>query len=133
VTIARSLVLVFFLVSAGILASGCGAGDGGVCQVDGDCASGLSCQCKLGGGVDARGLCRAPGAPACTTTSDSGPRPDSGPPSDAGSEAGAPDTGPSEAGTGDGGADAGSDAGSDGGTDAAMSVDAAIDATNDAG
>ncbi len=101
----RHLAAFSFVLLGASLSVGCGAGDGGVCQLNSDCASGLTCECKLGGGVDARGLCRAPGVSCTVATVD----------------ANVPDVGPR---------DAGSDAGNDAALDA--NVDASVDANTDA-
>ncbi len=45
----------------------CGSGDGGVCQVNGDCQSGLVC-CKLSTRLEDRGVCRPPGAVCAGST-----------------------------------------------------------------
>jgi hypothetical protein len=46
--------------------AGCGARDGGACQLDGDCATGLFC-CKNVRTPDARGVCRMSGTTICAT------------------------------------------------------------------
>lgn len=124
----RPLVALSFVVLGAILVPGCGAQDGQVCQIDGDCASGLMCTCKLGTGSGQRGICHAVEPTNCATgMTDAGP--DAGTdanvlPGDAGPDA---DTGPTE----DVGTDAGSDAGNDADTDAAT-VDVGVDGGNDA-
>ena len=122
----RPLAALLFVVLGAIAVPGCGQGDGGVCQLNSDCAAGLVCTCKLGGGVEARGVCRATETTMCTVTSN-----DSGPPVDADRQDGGTDAFV--------GADAASDAGSDAasaadtGTDASTSADTGADANADAG
>ncbi len=48
-------------------AAGCGARDGGACQLDADCAAGLFC-CKNTRAPEARGVCRAIGTTVCATS-----------------------------------------------------------------
>lgn len=125
--------LLAFVLGLSIV-SGCGAGDGGVCQDDGDCAAGLEC---CGETASLRGVCRAAGATLCGVASDTGVA--DAPPVDAPAED-APVDAPAEdapmsvdAAADDAPApvDAGSDAG---GTDAGDTTDAGADAgANDAG
>ncbi len=136
----RPLAALLFVVLGAIAVPGCGQGDGGVCQLNSDCAAGLVCTCKLGGGVEARGVCRATETTMCTVTSN-----DSGPPVDADRQDGGTDAfvgadAASDAGSDAGGSDAGSDAGgsdaasaADTGTDASTSADTGADANADAG
>ncbi len=138
--IPRHLAAFCFVLVGAVQMQACGQGDGQVCQIDGDCASGLLCLCKVGTG--ARGLCRAPGSTMCSTSPDSGPAVDAdvdafvAPAVDAAIDANrdadvdafSVDTGALDA---DVGTDAFAiDAGSDGGTDA--SSDADVDANVDA-
>jgi hypothetical protein len=116
--------------------AGCGAREGGVCQIDGDCATGLHC-CKNSMVPESRGVCRVVGTTICATTvvdaafvdaGDTGPAVDGGP--DGGSLDGSIDA-PIES---DGGAaDAASE--TDAEVDAAPATDAAAadDADIDAG
>jgi hypothetical protein len=106
---------------------GCAQGDGQVCQINTDCASGLVCLCTSGS-VGSRGLCHPPDFPVTSCHGaqvDTGPVDDAwppevgpidawppevgpmdagdvGPPDDTGPiDAGAPDTGPADAGSND--------------------------------
>ena len=118
----RQLPALSLVLLGAILVPGCGAGDGGVCQVPGDCAAGLICTCKLGGGPDSRGICHATEPLMCG----SGNVDAFVPLVDAGDAAVVPDVGT------DANADAGSDGGTDGGTDAASS-DVGTDTSSDVG
>lgn len=122
---ATTLVIPASLALAALLA-GCGAGDGGVCQLDRDCASPLVC---CGETASLRGVCRPLGA-ACVEAPDSGPV-DSGSPVDVGPiDAPALDVGPIDDGGPAQDAPAPLDAPEalDAGADAPMSVDAGDDA-----
>ena len=125
----RSLTL---LAAVALSLMGCKQGDGEVCDVVGDCETGLVC---CGGGTSGlplrRGICQ-PAGDVCRVVeprrdagppTDGGPRPDAGP-TDAG---GAEDAGTVDAGTVDAGTD---DAGTveDGGIDAGTIEDAGSDA-----
>lgn len=122
------LAAMSLLLLGGLFASGCGAGDGGVCQLDGDCSAGLVCTCKLGGGVDARGICRATATAMCTVTTVDANIPDTGP-RDAGSDAFTPDTSADDASLVDANADGGA---RDTGVDAPTATDGGSDAGDDA-
>jgi hypothetical protein len=127
----RHLAAFSLVLLGAILVPGCGQGEGGVCMVPTDCASGLLCTCQIGG-TGTRGICRATMPPTCGST-DAGPQIDSG---DVGTDVGHDSGVTSDVGIdaeSDGGADAGSDAAtsSDVGTD--TSSDVGTDATNDAG
>ena len=120
----RSLTL---LAAVALSLMGCKQGDGEVCDVVGDCETGLVC---CGGGTSGlplrRGICQPPGD-MCVVV-DAGPGRDSGPELDGGP---GPDGGPTDAGGDDAGTvDAGTDAGTveDGGTDAGTVEDAGSDA-----
>jgi len=133
--IVRHLAALALVVLGALIFAGCGQGEGQVCQIDGDCAAGLTCQCKLGGSTDARGICHAALMTSCTSSvADTGPVViDAG--SDANTDAGhdAGNDASLDANT-DANADVGTDAGSDAGSDAHVApIDSAMDANADAG
>lgn len=112
--LSRRLVAISLSLAALFAVPGCGQAEGQVCQIDGDCAGGLRCLCKLGGGFDSRGICHPLGFTACMTVTVDAFVPPEASTNDAGTDAFTP-------------ADMGADMGLD------MGLDANVDASFDVG